>query len=303
MLELCCATNLASACDGGANIATPVKVNDPVSTSEALHVRGGFNINSTRKEAWKAILAGANTLNIDPADQGNSSSLQSPISRSSFPAQASGNSYAERLNGFRELSDAELDNLAGNIVQEIKTRGPFLSLGDFVNRRIETGNTTTGLYGTLEAAIQASGINDTKITTASGPFNEYTTDDQPKWVTQPAGYINEIFEGPRGEGISQWITQADLLQRIAPVINARSDTFTIRAYGESIDPISRQPISTATCEATVQRIYDYTDDTGNTPEQAATVFNNASENFEAGNLTALNQQFGRRYKILSIKWL
>lgn len=286
-----------------ASTATPAKVNDPTSTSEALYVRGGFNINSTQKEAWKAILAGANTLNIDPADTGNSRILQSPISRSSFPSQASGNSNAERLNGFRELSDAELDSLAKNIVQVIKTRGPFLSLSDFVNRRVETGNTTTGLYGALEAGIQASGINDNRITTTSGPLNEYTTDDKPKWVTQPADYITELFEGPRGEGISQWITQADLLQRIAPVISARADTFIIRAYGESIDPISGEPISTATCEATVQRVYDYTDDTGNTPDQAATVFNNSAEKFEVGNLTALNQQFGRKYKIVSLKWL
>ncbi len=288
--------------------ATPAEINDPTSTSEALYVRGGFNINSTKKEAWKALLAGANTLNIDSADTGNSSILQSPISRSSFPSQASGDSYAERLNGFRELRDAELDNLAGNIVEVIKTRGPFLSLSDFVNRRIEAGNTTSALYGTLEAAIQASGINDNEITPPpdpnnSLPLNEYTADDLPKWVTQPADYITELFEGPRGEGISQWITQADLLQRIAPVISARSDTFTIRAYGESIDPISGKPVSTATCEATVQRVYDYTDDTGNTPEQAATVFDNTTEIFEAGNLTALNQQFGRRYKIVSLKWL
>jgi hypothetical protein len=283
--------------------ATPAVINDPTSTSEALFVRGGFNINSTKKEAWKAILAGANTLNIDPADTGNSSILQSPISRSSFPSQASGDSNAERLNGFRELSDAELDSLADNIVEVIKTRGPFLSLSDFVNRRIETGNTTTGLYGTLEAAIQASDINDDRITTASGPLNEYTAANLPKWVTQPTDYITELFEGPRGEGISQWITQADLLQRIAPVISARTDTFIIRAYGESIDPISGEPVSSATCEATVQRVYEYTDDTGNTPDQAATVFNNATVTFEAGNLTALNQQFGRKYKIVSLKWL
>jgi len=283
--------------------ATPAEVNDPTSTSEALYVRGGFNINSTKKEAWKAILAGANTLNIDPADTGNASILQSPISRSSFPSEHSGNSYTERLNGFRELSDPELDSLADNIVEAIKTRGPFLSLSDFVNRRIQTGNTNNGLYGTLEAGIQASGINDNRITTTSGPLNEYTTDDKPKWVTQPTDYITELFEGPRGEGISQWITQADLLQRIAPVISARADTFIIRAYGESMDPISGEPVSTATCEATVQRVYDYTDDTGNTPDQAATVFNNATETFEAGNLTALNQQFGRKYKIVSLKWL
>ena len=288
--------------------ATPAEINDPTRTSEALYVRGGFNINSTKKEAWKAILAGANTLSIDPADTGNSRSLQSPISRSSFPSQGSGDSNAERLNGFRELSDAELDELAANIVEVIKKRGPFLSLSDFVNRRIEDGNTTTGLYGTLEAAIQASDINNDKITppadpNSSLPLDEYTAADLPQWVTQPRDYITELFVGPRGEGISQWITQADLLQRIAPVISARADTFIIRAYGEAIDPISGQPVSTATCEATVQRVYDYTDDTSNTPEQAATVFNNATEIFEAGNLTALNQQFGRKYRIVSLKWL
>ena len=32
-----------------------------------------------------------------------------------------------------------------------------------------------------------------------------------------------------------YITQADLLQYLAPALHYRSDTFTIRAYGESLD--------------------------------------------------------------------
>jgi hypothetical protein len=281
--------------------ATPEQLNAPSRTASALYVRGGFNINSTKKEAWKAVLAGANTLNIDPSGTGAAADLQSPVTRSIFPSRGSGNSNEERLNGYRELSDAELDSLAGKIVKEIKERGPFLSLSDFVNRRIETGNTNHGLFGTLEAALRASGIND-RLTNPHGALSEFNEGDLPKQVSLPEGYLPEVFEGSYAEGISQWITQADLLQRIGPFISARSDTFTIRAYGEALDSTGRR-VSRALCEAIVQRTYNYIDDTSNSPNQARIRFNNADENFEAGSLTALNEQFGRRYKIISFKWL
>lgn len=281
--------------------AAPEQVNAPSRTASALYVRGGFNINSTKKEAWKAILAGANTLNIDPSGTGAAADLQSPVTRSIFPSRGSGNSNEERLNGYRELSDAELDSLAGKIIKEIKERGPFLSLGDFINRRIVTGNTNDGLFGTLEAAIRASGIN-APLTTPSGALSEYAEDDLPKQVPLPEGYITEVFEGSYAEGISQWITQADLLQRIGPFITARSDTFTVRAYGEALDSTGKL-VSEALCEATVQRTYNYVDDAANSPNQASIRFNNSNENFEAGSLTTLNDQFGRKYKIISLKWL
>ena len=52
-----------------------------------------------------------------------------------------------------------------------------------------------------------------------------------------------------------YITQADLLQYLAPALHYRSDTFTIRAYGESLDQ-NGEKIAEALCEATVQRLPD-----------------------------------------------
>lgn len=280
--------------------ANAARLNDPALCASQLHVRGGFNINSTSKEAWKAIIAGANTLQFDPTDNTSGRSLNSPISRSSFPTQGSGDSNQERLNGFRELSDQELDKLAKYIVQEVKRRGPFLSLSDFVNRRIVSGNSDMGLYGTLESAIRKSHIN---IDTLGENFTEHETETLPKWVTKPRDYIKAIFDGSRAEGIHQWITQADILQRIAPFISARSDTFVIRAYGESIDPSSGEVQSTAICEATVQRQYKYCDPLYDDPNQGATIFDNNSENFEDAELSEINSNLGRKYAIVSLRWL
>ena len=53
------------------------------------------------------------------------------------------------------LTDAEIDKLADNIVIEVRRRGPFMSIADFVNRRLT--NQATGLKGPLQAAIDASG--------------------------------------------------------------------------------------------------------------------------------------------------
>ena len=285
--------------------AAPSKVNAPKEAASTLLVDGSFNINSTNKEAWKAVLAGANTLPFDPVTGADGTPLQSPISRSASPLAGSSNSNLNLLNGFRELTstdDTQLDSLAENIVNQIKQRGPFLSLADFVNRRLETGNTEQGLYGPLEAALRRLNFN-TQITGTEGDLlDEFSASDLPIWAFKPDDHINEVFEGPRGEDISQWVTQGDILQRIAPFISARGDTFTIRAYGETTDPISGKKVAEARCEATVQRVYEYVDRT-NSSDQARYIFNNGSEQFEDGNLSPTNATFGRRYKIIHLRWL
>ena len=57
--------------------------------------------------------------------------------------------------------------------------------------------------------------------------------------------------------IPGWLTQSDVLSPLAPVLSARSDTFTIRVMGES--PASEDnPISSRSwIEVTVQRVPDY----------------------------------------------
>lgn len=209
--------------------------------------------------------------------------------------------------------------LARAIVRQIKLRGPFTNLADFVNRSIaeaadvpagltdhaEDGSTlhllpTTDelaqdprLYGLLQAAIETAGLNDDlydgSLRTGAGA---YVGQDAAPFgstnggrVTVPAGL------GPFMEGAPGHLTQGKLLQRLGPILSARSDTFRIRAYGETGDPINGNT-TTAYIEAIVQRLPDYIDaeaDAAETRPEALT--------------SDTNRSFGRQYRILAFRWL
>ena len=85
-------------------------------------------------------------------------------------------------------------------------------------------------------------------------------------------------------GSSVYLTQADILTALAPVMQARSDTFKIRAYGD-VMYADGQIESSALCEALVQRY----------PEDAQ----------EPSNANTLRQPgaLGRVYKIVSLRWM
>jgi len=96
-------------------------------------------------------------------------------------------------------------------------------------------------------------------------------------------------QGYRSTGIPGWLTQADVLQVIGPSITNRSDTFRIRAYGESLDA-SGNTLAKAYCEAIVQRVPDYVDPS-NAPSERGT------------SLTTPNKTYGRKFTISSFRWL
>lgn len=284
--------------------ATEAQLNDSHLAAEDIYISGGFNINSTDVEAWKAVLAGANNLSMDPTGTEGQRRLKAPISRTGFPLQNSGSNNIEKLNGYRELDeDSELTALAQAIVTEVKERGPFLSLSDFVNRRLIPDSAENGLYGTLEAGIRASNINSSIEGVIAAPLAPYTISDLPNGRIKPPAFIQEVLEGSLAEGVQQWIAQGDLLQRIAPFITSRSDTFVIYGYGETLDPLTNEIVTSATCEAVVQRIYEYTDSSTNVKSDARYEFDSAAEQFEDGPLSELNKIFGRKYKIVSLRWL
>ncbi|MFW6218280.1 MAG: hypothetical protein ACOC4K_04725, partial [Verrucomicrobiota bacterium] len=169
---------------------------------------GAFNVNSTSVAAWQALLAAFRDLELDP----NTPEEVTPFARVidpiasavgfSWPDHADPASYGASgglrnsdnvLSGYRYLTDEMLRELAERIVDEVRLRGPFYSLSDFVNRRLvaphsglqggESGeeavwlaarNATydqlypgsydpvpglAGLNGTLQRAINLSGIN------------------------------------------------------------------------------------------------------------------------------------------------
>lgn len=145
--------------------------------------------------------------------------------------------WAKLFSGVRGLGVREIDRLARAMVEGVKERGPFFSLGDFVNRRLE--DSVWGDLGVLQEALNRAGIK---------------------------------------------LTQAEVLESIGHKLAVRSDTFVIRAYGEVVEGPLGVVRGRSCCEAVVQRVPEYL------------------ELEEDGHL-AVNRRFGRRFKVVSFRWL
>lgn len=294
-------------------LANPASGENPgTGPAKSTLVLGAFNVNSTDPEAWAAVLASTSGVpgrdNLDVGTpfprflHGEANELRADEAH----AGNDQDSYA----GYRRLTDAQIRELARHIVQQVRQRGPFLSLGHFVNRVIEPANaapaTATGplgLSGALQSAIDAAGLNNLAPLRSAGVNH---------WIQRTEGLDQNFFPDhnvdypllatannadlrpPHGSalaGIAGFLTQADLLQSLAPVLSARSDTFVIRAYGETLD-LDGRPEARAWCEAVVQRLPEYLNpdaDAAGTPPDALS--------------DAENRRLGRRLTIVSFRWL
>jgi hypothetical protein len=234
-----------------------------------LAVDGAFNINSTDVEAWVALLAGLRGEVFD-VEGGTPPADRTAMTRFRNPTGAMNDNW----NGFRALDDTQIRTLADNLVREIRKRGPFLSLGEFVNRRIEDSD--LGRSGAIQAAIDATKFNDQA---KQLPFSlDYYPSDSQSNITADTGV-----------GIPGYLTQADVLQSLGAVITCRSDTFTVRGYGEARDAAGKVIVSCC-CEAVVQRIPDFVASTDAASASIST-------------LSPVNQSFGRRFEIISFRRL
>ena len=270
--------------------------------AEYQMVRGPFNVNSTSVEAWKAVLSCLNKSQIPIFwPKSLALTLEQPYGTPILPmsllngSQATAaavnppdidNIRANQWNGFRELSEKEIGDLAEAIVEQVRTRGPFLSLAEFVNRQIGTNSELTR-SGALQAAINKSRINDAVFVTQV----PVTAAD----VNNPLLYKYKTIENAIGnpaEGAPGWVNQGDLMRLIGPLATVRADTFVIRTCGEATDAAGRVT-ARAYAEAVVQRIPDYLN-----PVDRPSV--NASEDAAAD---PANKVFGRRLKIVAFRWL
>ena len=252
-----------------------------------LLYQGGFNVNSTSVEAWKAFLSGSyrdkvRHLNaLSTQVKAHTEAAQGiPFSRTSLPLASridgSSNSIQNHYLGYRDLSETDITQLAEKIVEEVKKRGPFLSLSDFVNRQLSS-ETELARSGALQAAIDASDIND--IIAAHG----VQTDGAGKGFAFP-----EAAKGNTAMGTPGWLMQGDLLTTLGPSIFVRGDTFTVRAYGDARDESGRV-LARAYCEAVVQRLPDYVD-SGDKPTAVPPTLN-------------VNKRLGRKFSVVQFRWL
>ncbi|WP_035610778.1 hypothetical protein [Haloferula sp. BvORR071] len=263
-----------------------------------LRVEGGFNINSVSEEAWAHFLSNLLSrpvLMMESVTGKEQVSVLGPekgkflISRNSLvnapPADRSGGKDEDDRywNGAREVTAKQIRELAAAIVKQVKQRGPFLSLSEFVNRRLSRDN-NLALSGALQAALDDSNVSiNEPLRDEAITGSESTSKGRPQYKFAAAA------AGPRKQGITGYVTQADLLASLGTSITPRSDTFTVRAMGEAKDPDGKVQVR-VWCEAVIQRGADYID-----PADAASV--------AATSLKPLNARFGRRFEIVSFRWL
>lgn len=262
----------------------------PEAIASRILVKGAFNVNSTSKTAWKAVLSslGSNQLPVlNPRTGSASWKDQGGIRFNRFGHVISDTPYQQGgagdepgfWQGWRNLSESELDKLAEEIVNEVKARGPFRSMAEFVNRNPRAGNTDHTLKGALQAALDRT-------------VNSGLPSSIGREAVKPTGpqFSAAVTNENQSAGSASYLLQGDILQSLGPVLHVRSDYFKIRTCGEALDS-KGNVLARAWCEACVQRTSDYTD-----PGDPA--FRNADE------LTATaNKNFGRRYQIVSFRWL
>lgn len=245
----------------------------PFSSKQFL-IDGAFNINCTDPLVWQAVLGSMNLTNWDyKGDSG--ASINNGIFRFPFGVDQYRYEYSNILTkdwfkngslplwsnayrvGLRELDINALETLATQITDRIKNRGtPFASLKDLADS------------GLLQNSIDATPINS----------------------TNGLAYSSNLAEERIPAYAPAFVSQADILQLIAPFALARSDTFIIRAYGSSLNgsTVSSEQV----CEAVVQRI-----------SEPVTFRNPTNPTMVEEDYITPPDSFGRRFKILSFTWL
>lgn len=226
-------------------------------------VVGSFNVNSTSEAAWEAILSAPviTPLALDETGGAGQTTRERTFFRlPQYQSQENdfyvGDTDLKNADNFFGQGIRALDGdngeeqvraMSRNIVRKLKERTtPFSSMREFVNS------------GIIQESIDEVG-ND------------------PSGAATPINSDLMLYS-------NTYLTQADVLTKIAPFAQPRSDTFTIRAYGDVRNKITGALEGNALCEAVVQRVASKAD--------GSDVMTNA-----------LAGATSRQFKILSIRWI
>jgi hypothetical protein len=270
-------------------------------------VRTPFNVNSVNVEAWKAVLSALDGSAIQQlwatsARRDETQSDLTPLIPMSLvnggavgqfdPANGVANidnELTNDFNGYQELEPEIIEILAIEIVEEVRLRGPFLSLSEFVNRRIGPTSRET-LSGALQAAIDDSRINDNFLAGAVSPVRDVDVSDARLYdFPNPQASLGNPAAGAPG-----WLTQGDLMRVLEPGVTVRGDTFVVRTCGQALNKLGEVE-ATAYAEAVVQRFPEYLDASD---DPSTNVWDSSS-----GGESEENKRFGRRFVVVSFRWL
>jgi hypothetical protein len=312
----------------GPYVGNPVQPVAYQRVAASLRVPGQFNVNSTSVAAWRAMLGNLRSTSVPFIRPGNTSvalatNVNNPLSRMAIshegPVTGGGNSAS--VLGFAALTDAQLDRLATEMVRQVKLRGPFLSLSEFVNRQLaqplppdssdRLSVLDPSMSGAVAAALRAledaggsmSPVERAK-TVGKSTSNLVNFGTLPSllplgdWFNSVGGNYShpKAAVGSSTFGLPGWPRQADVLERLAPVITVRDDTFIVRAMGTS--PLFNGASGSVWCEAVYQRLPEYVDASVPAHEAPAGDVNSALTPTRRA-----NAPLGRRMRLVSFRWL
>lgn len=282
--------------------------------AEHLINEDAFNVNSTSLTAWRALLSKLEDKQYSYRDSSGQLKIIEPsddkITVSRFMTASSNLETTDIYNGtnvqgigrmwtgVRFLTSDQLDKLAQECVKQVKLRGPFLNMAEFVNRRLSEDN--LGLRGALQAAIDYDDDDPdpSSINYRYKSQNDMITDSDHSFAEYP---FEKAANGSRFTAAPGYIVQSDLLRPLGNSITVRDDTFIIRTYGDALDK-SGNIKARAWCEAIVQRTTKYIDQS-NTPETPVSTLDNDGNPNPNQDLTDINKKFGRCFEVRSFRWL
>lgn len=264
-----------------------------------LRVQGGFNVNSTSVEAWKIFLSSLRGkavayLDKTAAMNGRDPSLTTPDGTptgqtamrngESFKGSTLDPSAPEQWTAWRELEDKEIEELAEAMVKQVKLRGPFLSLSEFVNRRLDAKKPELAAKGAMQAAL------DDPLVSINAGFRTPVRNFSSAEVNAIGPVFEAAAKGPVAYGSPAYVDQADILRNFSEQLAPRGDTFVIRAYSDALDAGGRV-VARVWCEAIVQRDCEYFDSV------------DAAYLKQADLQSQQNRLFGRKIRIIRFRWL
>lgn len=261
-----------------------------------LMVDGMFNVNSTSVAAWRSFLSGLKSAKIPVSptpslrkepdllatDETPVASLLTPAAGPIDDASLGDPADNAQWLGFRSLDDGQIEELAKAVVEQVRLRGPFLSIADFINRRPGTDK-NLALSGPLQSALDDGDVSINKAFRQGGralSVSEAAAQGFP---------FPEAEAGAKAVCAPGYVKQGDLLTTLGPLVTVRGDTFVIRGYGEARDPSGKTVLARAWCEAVVQRVPDFVDP--------------SDEAHKAAPASMANLKFGRRFHLVAFRYL
>ena len=273
-------------------------------------LKGGFNINSPSATTWARFIRGSNgDMDVkftDGTTDSRTGHFGFPRSNSPSPSVGSSQTYQSWFGWSRLYGGGTSGDLWGttglitHIPTQVMERAPFMSVSDFVNRKVSGDTNGDGSINNLDitahhkgGAVQAA-VDKMRIKTGSTTVYELAGGVATDYGKHSPMVPSTTESSNTARGVPGDVTQADVLRAITPRLTARSDTFRIRGYGEVRDADDKI-IASAMCEAVVQRLPEYvdteTDPTNNEPWD------------EGDTLNATNKIYGRRFEIQNFRWL